>query len=224
MIIFAKAPLPGRVKTRLCPPLAPDEAATLHSTMVLDTLETSRNLPGFDRFLACSPSRQHPFFKAVGARQGILLLDQHSGDLGARMDQAFFEVFKAGYGSAVIVGSDLPTLTSSLLRQARQGLADHDIVLGPSLDGGYYLIGLRKPTPELFMDIPWSTDRVLACTQEKVQRLGQSLNLLPTARDLDTLDDLHYYMAKIQQSGKKILSPRTTQVLKTLEKRLLSRE
>ena len=224
LIIFAKAPIPGRVKTRLCPPLAPDEAATLHGTMVLDTLERSRNLLGFDRFLACAPSQQHPFFKAVGARQGVQLLEQTQGDLGIRMHHAFCSVFDSGYRSAVVVGTDLPTIHSDVFRQALKGLTDHDVVLGPSIDGGYYLIGLNKPTAELFGEIPWSTDQVLTCTQEKAQSLNLSVKLLTEHRDIDTLHDLQFYIKETQGSGKKLISPRTAQVLKTLSKRLTTRE
>ncbi len=224
LIIFAKAPIPGQVKTRLCPPLAPDEAATLHGTMVLDTLERSRNLLGFDRFLACAPSKQHPFFKAVGSRQGVHLLDQIPGDLGRRMHQAFSSVFDSGYRSAVVVGTDLPTVHTELFRQAMRELAGHDVVLGPSVDGGYYLIGLNKPTPELFSDIPWSTDQVLPSTLEQAQRLGLSVQLLTQQRDLDTLTDLEYYIQETKGSRKKLISSRTAQVLKTLANRLGTRD
>ena len=224
LIIFAKAPIPGQVKTRLCPPLAPDEAATLHGTMVLDTLERSRNLLGFDRFLACAPSTQHPFFKAVGARQGVHLLEQIQGDLGRRMHQVFCSVFDSGYRSAVVVGTDLPTVHAELFRQALKGLADHDVVLGPSVDGGYYLIGLNNPAVELFSDIPWSTDQVLTFTQEKAQGLNLSVQLLTEQRDLDTQTDLQFFIKETQGSGKKLISSRTAQVLKTLSNRLGTRE
>ena len=224
LIIFAKAPIPGQVKTRLCPPLAPDEAATLHGTMVLDTLERSRNLLGFDRFLACAPSKQHPFFKAVGARQGVHLLEQVQGDLGHRMHDMFCSLFESGYRSAVVVGTDLPTVHSELLRQALKGLADHDVVLGPSVDGGYYLIGLNRPMVELFSDIPWSTDQVLPSTLEKAQRLSLSVQLLTQHRDLDTLTDLQFYIQETQGPGRKLISSRTAQVLKTLANRLATRE
>ena len=224
LIIFAKAPIPGQVKTRLCPPLAPDEAATLHGTMVLDTLERSRNLLGFDRFLACAPSKQHPFFKAVGARQGVHLLEQIQGDLGRRMRQACSSVFDSGYRSVVVVGTDLPTVHAELFRQALKGLADHDVVLGPSVDGGYYLIGLKHPAVDLFSDIPWSTDQVLTFTQEKAQGLNLSVQLLTEQRDLDTLTDLQFFIKETQGSGKKLISSRTAQVLKTLSNRLTTRE
>ena len=224
LLIFAKAPMPGLVKTRLCPPLAPDEAATLHGTMVLDTLERSRNILGFDRFLACAPSKQHPFFQAVGARQGIPLVDQSTGDLGCRLYQSICSTFESGYRSVVVIGTDLPTVNSALLRAALKELSEYDVVLGPSVDGGYYLIGLNQPHEELFVDIPWSTDAVLSCTQEKAKNLNQSVRLLSQHRDLDTLTDLQFYIKETKGTGKNMISSRTAQVLKSLSTRLTMRE
>ena len=224
LIIFAKAPAAGQVKTRLCPPLTPDEAASLHGSIVLDTLECSRNARKLDRFLACSPSKQHPFFKAVGARHGVQLWDQVGHDLGMRMDQAFRSAFELEYQSTLLVGTDLPTLQSATLEQALRSLADYDIVLGPTLDGGYYLIGLKKPVPELFLDIPWSTDHVLSLTQQKAGALGLSITLLPQQRDLDTIDDLNAFIKEMRGPGKKNISHRTAGVLQALSKQLTNRE
>ncbi|MGH7253538.1 MAG: TIGR04282 family arsenosugar biosynthesis glycosyltransferase [Nitrospiraceae bacterium] len=208
LIIFAKAPIPGQVKTRLCPPLTPDEAASLHGSFVLDALERSRDekTPGrvtlnrvpLDRFVACLPSASHVFFKILAERHGVQLLDQIGEDLGARMAQAFREIFAREYQRVLVVGTDLPSLPGACYTQAFSLLADHDLVLGPSLDGGYYLIGLRRPVPELFVDIPWSTDRVFALTRAKTEAQGLKTGLLPTWRDVDTIEDL---MALIQEAG-----------------------
>ena len=224
LIIFAKAPIPGQVKTRLCPPLAPDEAATLHGSMVMDTLERCRHLIEFDRYLACAPSKQHPFFKAMEARMGVHLIEQITGDLGGRMNQACQSAFDNGYKSVIIIGTDLPTVDSDIFRTALQALANHDVVIGPSVDGGYYLIGSKKLSTELFSDIPWSTDQVLTLTQQKVQGLGLSLKLLAQQRDLDTISDLHMCIKEAQGPGKTTISSRTAQVIKTLAKRLTTRE
>ena len=202
LILFAKAPIPGQVKTRLCPPLTPDEAASLHGSVVLDMLERSRlptpTLPlqggrdgrGLDRFVACAPSPDHVFFKILEERHGVRLIAQIGDDLGARMARAFADVFALGYRQVLVVGTDLPTLPGSVFGEAVTLLAAHDVVLGPALDGGYYLIGLRKPSPELFAGIPWSTDRVLPLTQQKAAALRLSTALLPVRRDIDTIDDL----------------------------------
>ena len=225
LIVFAKSPVPGSVKTRLCPPLTPDEAATLHGSLVLDTLEQTRKLQGFDRFLACAPSKQHPFFQAVGARQQIELWEQiPEEDFGKRMDQAFCIAFDRGYSFAVMIGSDLPTIDGNIVQQALRALSEHDAVIGPSQDGGYYLIGMKKPTPELFSEIPWSTDQVTSLTQQKAERLGLSLKLLRPQRDLDTMEDLQAFIQESQGPKKQIISSRTTQVFKTLAMRLVNRE
>ena len=195
LVIFAKAPIPGQVKTRLCPPLSPDEAASLHGSLVLDLLERSRDAAKlsplkFDRFLACAPSSEHVFFKILGERHQVRLLDQVGQDLGTRMNQTFKDVAALGYHHILIVGTDVPTLPGSLFGEALRELASHDLVLGPTLDGGYYLIGLRQPTPELFQGIPWSTDQVLSQTQVKAATLGLKTALLPTWRDVDRVEDL----------------------------------
>lgn len=231
LIIFGKAPIPGLVKTRLCPPLTQDEAATLQGSLILDVVERSRPIEKtarLDRFLACAPSREHVFFKILQERQGLHLIDQVGEDLGRRMDQAFKEIFALGYKRLLLVGTDVPTLSASSYGQALSLLSDHDLVLGPSLDGGYYLIGLKKPAPDLFTDMPWSTDQVCSLTKEKAAALGLKTGLLPTCRDLDTVDDL-LALAPLASSkkGKEQpggLSPRTAGVIQMLAGRLKTRE
>lgn len=195
LIIFAKAPIPGQVKTRLCPPLTPDEAATLHGSFVLDIVERIRDaikaarVP-VDRFMACAPGPDHVFFKILAERHELRLLPQEGPQLGERMHAAFEAVFALGYTRVALVGSDLPSLPGSFLLDALARLHDHDLVLGPSLDGGYYLIGLTRPIPELFHDVPWSTSEVLALTRRRAEQLGLSSTLLTAWRDVDTIDDL----------------------------------
>lgn len=233
LVIFAKAPIPGQVKTRLSPPLTPDEAATLHGSFVLDTLEHTKiaavklKLP-FDRYLACAPSATHIFFKIMEERQGVKLIDQVGDDLGARMNQAFQTLFAQGYRQVFLIGTDVPTLPLTHFKQALTSLENHDLVLGPALDGGYYLIGLKRPNPELFVDIPWSTDQVLRLTQEKAVMLGLASALLEPWRDVDTLADLQALSEACNAEAKKpkndrAFSSRTAGVLQTLAKRLRSR-
>jgi len=231
--MFAKAPIPGQVKTRLCPPLTPDEAATLHGSFVLDTLErtklavTKLKLP-LARYLACAPSATHVFFKIMEERHGVNVMDQVGDDLGACMNQAFDVTFKRGHHQVMIIGTDVPTLPLDHVKQALALLDSHDLVLGPALDGGYYLIGLKRMTPELFTDIPWSTDHVLKLTQEKAATLGLKTALLKPWRDVDTLADLQAISEACRADGKKskqdrAFSSRTAGVLETLAKRLHSR-
>ncbi len=203
MIIFAKAPLPGQVKTRLCPPLTPDEAATLHGTFVLDILERSKDAQkrarvAFDRYLWCSPSADHVYFKILGARHGVGLSTQTGDDLGTRMLGAFETLFGRGYRRVVMVGTDIPTLPPRLLNEAVERLAEDEVVLGPALDGGYYLIGLARVVPELFRDVPWSTPDVLPATRKIAAGLHLRVALLAPLRDIDRLEDLQ---ALIEECG-----------------------
>jgi uncharacterized protein len=233
LIIFAKAPTPGQVKTRLCPPLTADEAATLHGSFVLDTLERTRTavaklkLP-LDRYLACSPSSTAVFFKIMEERHVVMLIDQEGDDLGARMSRAFETMFARGYQRVLIVGTDVPSLPLEHYKQALALLDKHEVVLGPALDRGYYLIGLNKPMPGLFENIPWSTDRVLSLTHEKATRLGLTIGLLPEWRDIDTIEDL---LALIEASSldakqskdEQAFSSRTAGALQLIAKRLQAR-
>lgn len=233
LVIFAKAPIPGQVKTRLCPPLTPDEAATLHGSFVLDQLERSKaaiakfRLP-VERVLACAPSSAHVFFKIMAERQGVRLLDQEGDDLGARMHASFVHLFEDGFKRVVVIGTDVPSLPLTHYRQAFESLATQDLVLGPAQDGGYYLIGLTRPMGGLFHDIPWSTDGVLAATRERAAGLGLKTALLPAWRDVDTLDDLR---AIIQDSAADAARPqaernfsmRTAGALSLIGKRLRTR-
>ncbi len=232
-VIFAKAPIPGQVKTRLCPPLTPDEAATLHGSFVLDTLErtklatTTLKLP-CDRYLACAPSSTHVFFKIMEERHGVKVIDQVGDDLGARMNQVCESMFARGYRRVVMIGTDVPTVPLNHFGQAQDQLEHHDLVLGPALDGGYYLIGLRRKSPELFTGIPWSTSQVLKLTQDKAATIGLKTALLEPWRDVDTLSDLQALIeANIADSKKpkneRTFSSRTAGVLETLAKRIRSR-
>ncbi len=233
LVIFAKAPVPGQVKTRLCPPLTPDEAATLHGSFVLDTLErtklaaTKLKLP-IDRYLACAPSSTLVFFQIMEERQSVKLIDQIGNDLGARMQQAFDALFAKGYQRVLIVGTDIPSLPLEHYKQALALLETNDLVLGPALDGGYYLIGLTRPAPTLFADIPWSTDRVLSLTREKATALELKTALLPPWRDIDTIDDLTALIDAAAIDGKKpkheqVFSQRTAGALQFIGKKLRSR-
>ncbi len=233
LVIFAKAPIPGEVKTRLSPGLTEDEAATLHGSFVLDTLERTKaaaskfKLP-VDRFLACAPSSSHVFFKIMEARHGVTLLDQQGCDLGARMAQAFAALFARGYRYIVVVGTDVPSLPLTHYRDAVQSLTRHDLILGPARDGGYYLIGMTAPHPNLFRDIPWSTNQVLALTQEKATAAGLKIALLPVWSDVDTLDDLQALIDECAADKKRpkqerVFSMRTAGSLELLAKRLRTR-
>ena len=233
LVVFAKAPIPGQAKTRLCPPLTPDEAATVHGSFVIDTLERTRTAVtkfrlSADRYLACAPSSALAFFKIMEERQAVRLLDQEGDDLGARMHGVFEKLFAGGYGRVIIVGTDVPSLPLSAYQEAIELLSRHDLVLGPAVDGGYYLIGLKKSAAALFDDIPWSTDRVLALTMERAAGLGLIVGQLPEWRDVDTIEDLKTLIEASRLDARKpkqeqSFSARTAGALQLIAKRLAVR-
>lgn len=233
LVIFAKAPIPGQVKTRLSPALTQDEAATLHGSFVLDTLERTKAAVGkfklpVDRFLACAPSSTHVFFRIMEARHGVTLLDQQGDDLGTRMHHAFDSLFARGYQRVCVVGTDVPSLPLTHYRDAMESLTRHDVVIGPASDGGYYLIGLTKSRPDLFTNIPWSTGSVMALTQQKAVAAGLKTALLPTWSDVDTIDNLQALIDesaadKKRPKQERVFSMRTAGTLELLAKRLRTR-
>ncbi len=224
LIVFAKAPIEGYVKTRLCPPLTPDEAASLHGSLVLDLLERCQGLKACDRKLAGAPTSDHPFFSAMNTRFKMPIWEQVGDDLGARMSHAFQSALGTPYQSAIIIGTDIPGITVQLISSALKSLQEHDVVVGPTEDGGYYLIGLRSPAPQLFENIPWSTDSVFVQTREKANAMGLSLKVLPMLRDLDTIEDLQAFIQESKDKKNQIFSSRTKNVLLELEKRVAQRQ
>jgi len=188
--IMAKAPEPGRVKTRLCPPLAVDEAAALYRAFLLDKVEQVRGLGDLSRVIAYAPAGGRPFFEEIAP--DFALIPQCDGDLGQRLAEVFRQLLARGGVGALVVDSDTPTLPKAFLCRAIDAVtsSDGDLVLGPSEDGGYYLIGLRAPQPELFEQMPWSTPRLLSETVARAARLGLRVAWLPPWFDVDSGSDL----------------------------------
>ena len=221
LIIFAKAPIPGEVKTRLCPPLDEEEAASLHGSLVLDAIERTKGLQGISLYVAGTPDIEHPFFKVMEGRYGARLLLQRGPDLGARMKQAMQDAFDQGPKDVLLTGTDLPTLPRAHLVEALTLIKNHDVVLGPTTDGGYYLIGLRKMVPGLFDGIAWSMASVFGETKKKIEAAGLSLGLLPECRDVDTLDDLKHFIALCGKD--RAMTKRTEGALRLIGARLKER-
>jgi uncharacterized protein len=188
--IMAKAPRAGEVKTRLCPPLSPADAAELYRCFLLDKVEQVRALPAVRPAVAYTPTEASAVFDALAP--GFLLLPQRGADLGERLANVFEALFAAGYAAALLIDSDTPTLPPAYLAQAVEMVAapPADVVLGPSEDGGYYLIGLRKVYRELFTAMAWSTPRVLSETVARAGSLGLGVVTVPPWFDVDTAEDL----------------------------------
>jgi rSAM/selenodomain-associated transferase 1 len=221
VVVFAKAPRAGAVKTRLCPPLSPAAAARLYRCFLLDTLDRVRAVGGITPVIAYAPRRARAFFAAAQPR--MRLVPQTGSDLGARMAGTFERLFARGFTAVVMVGADSPTLPPDYLRAAVRtlGAGTVDGVLGPSDDGGYYLIGLRAPCPELFAGVPWSTGRVLAETLERGRRAGWRLGSLPGWYDVDSVEDLRRLAAELRTT--RGLAVRTRRLLSTPPWRALAR-
>ncbi len=192
LIIFAKRPVPGRVKTRLSPPLSPEQAAELYRCMLEDILAKTATLAGVDKRIFYETDEDAAaFFSGIAA--GMSCAPQEGKDLGERMANAFGELIAEGYGRVAIIGTDLPDLPLAYVEEAF-GLLESgevDAVFGPSEDGGYYLLAMREPHGELFRDVPWSTGKVLEKSLERANEAGVRVALLPVWHDVDTADDLH---------------------------------
>jgi hypothetical protein len=197
---MAKAPAPGQVKSRLCPPLTFDQAASLARCFLLDTLVTVRGAAGATAYLAYTPDDARDEFREL-AGEGIALLPQEGQDLGERMHGLSRRLLAAGHSAVVILGTDSPTLPAAVLASAiaHATRGRRDLVLGPSEDGGYYLIGMRRPLPDLFAGMPWGTAAVLAETQERARRLGLQTELLSPWFDVDTPPDLARLHEELQR-------------------------
>jgi hypothetical protein len=182
--VLAKAPVAGHAKTRLAATLGAAGAARVHRQLVLRTLQTVQ-LAGLRLELWGEPA-EHRFFKALLRVQGCLTLAQPAGDIGARMHAAFVHHCARSPAPLLLIGTDCPVLEAAHLREAaRRLLAGDEAVFTPAEDGGYVLVGLRRPVPALFEDIAWSTEQVMAQTQERLQRLGLCYSEMPTLWDLD---------------------------------------
>lgn len=191
LIIMTKAPEPGQVKTRLVPPLTFVEAADLAQALLADQLENVAQFGGAQLFIAFTPDEARGYFENF-ATLGFSCFTQKGGDLGARMGNAFKQVFEFGFDNVVLIGSDLPALPLTTFERAYASLEkpDRDLVFGPSEDGGYYLVGMGRPIFDIFQDIAWSRNDVLARSVEKLAEMGVNYELLNYSYDIDTLDDL----------------------------------
>ncbi len=218
ILLYVKYPDPGHVKQRLIPLLTPQAAADLYRCFVADTLATLHRLP--HPFTICyNPTHsQHDYEAWLGPHD---YQPQDGPDLGARMHHSFTHAFTTGTDKAVLIGSDTPDLPPKLIQQAVDCLNTHDIVLGPALDGGYYLIACKQDRylSDLFTNIPWSTPTVLQTTLDTIHRNHHTVFQIPTWQDIDTPKDLNRLIQRNQQTAFK--SSQTFTYLTNLEQQLL---
>lgn len=199
--VMAKASIAGKTKTRLVPPLTVDEAAMLNTVFLRDAADNILSAAAFANvsgWMAYTPAGSEPFFRSH-LPESIGLIETVASTLGECLRHAAATLLRAGHGAVCLINSDSPTLPVGYLVAAATTLAapGDRIVLGPSTDGGYYLIGMKQPHPGLFEDIAWSTDQVLSQTLARAQALGLSVIQLPAWYDVDHAETLQLLVREI---------------------------
>jgi rSAM/selenodomain-associated transferase 1 len=191
LIVFVKAPRPGTVKTRIAQTAGAERACAIYRDLVATVLQRIFSIRGTQ--LRFAPDDAEEEIKPW-LRDDWIAAPQGAGDLGERLQRAFAESFAAGAERVVIIGSDCPEAAAKDVRNAWKELKSHDVVIGPAVDGGYWLIGLREPRPELFRAIAWSSDQVLGQTLAQASALGLRVQLLRMLDDIDTEADWNAYV------------------------------
>lgn len=199
LIVFAKLPEPGKVKTRLARDVGKKRAALIYSLIAKDVIDRVSKSREYNTAIFFDPPEKINEVKdwigegivESGPGGSGLFFPQEGGSLGERISRAFGKMFSSGADRAVIIGTDCIELTACTIEQAFGALRDYDAVLGPAEDGGYYLLGLSFLTPELFQQIDWSTKFVLEQTIGRIREKGLNYKLLETLRDIDNLNDLN---------------------------------
>lgn len=194
--VFAKAPVPGQVKTRLASVLGPDAAASLHAGLVRHALATAAHARLGPVTLWCQPDASHSFFARCATEFGVRLETQRGADLGERMRRAFEPAWQAR-APLLLIGADCPALTVRHLESAAAALRSHDAVLVPAEDGGYVLVGLGRALPAMFEGVSWGGAGVMGQTRERLAAERATWAELPALWDVDRPDDY----ARLQREG-----------------------
>lgn len=198
-MVVAKRPAPGHTKTRLTPPLSGEQAAALYECFLRDTLDlirAARQQIAFTPIIVYLPEGSEDYFRDIAPDFELLL--QQGNDLSERLNHATSHFLMNGCDQAVIMDSDSPTLPFSRLIQSFEALDSADVSLGPCDDGGYYLIGLKRPAPSLFLNVTMSTDHVTADTLEQAKQAHLKVELLPGCYDIDYVSDLRRLVEELK--------------------------
>ena len=221
LAIMTKAPRAGQVKTRLTPPLTAEEAATLNSCFLRDISAAIGKAGALTRGIGCyTPIGAEEVYREI-LPADFQLIPQRTGAFGHRLAGAIEDLLAAGFNSVCLINSDSPTAPASIFAQAAELLSspNDQLVLGPSEDGGYYLIGMKTLHPRLFEDIDWSTDRVLAQTRARASEISLPIRLLPFCYDVDdraSLDRLCEELLGPNESLDPEIAPATTEFLRAI--------
>jgi rSAM/selenodomain-associated transferase 1 len=223
LAVMTKAPCAGQVKTRLVPPLSPEEAAQLNVSFLRDTATAIAKASG-------TTARGVGVYTPIGAESAYIdilpgefdLLPQRGDGFGERLAFATEDLFQCSFASVCLIDSDSPTVSADVYGEAVEMLsnAGDRVVLGPSDDGGYYLIGLKRNHPQLFERIDWSTERVLEQTKQRARELSLEVSLLPTGYDVDDAATLHRLCDELlSDKSERDLAPNTRKFLAGLTAR-----
>ena len=201
VIVFAKNPIPNHVKTRLIPRLSAEQATALYRAFLTDWCETLSKLSTIELIIAYTPEGSQPDLQTI-IGDAVTYIPQIGDGLGERLTSATHWASENGYEKIIITGSDSPTLPLAYISQAVEALDTCDVVVGPSVDGGYYLIGLSNQNltdvvPTIYEGIAWSTKHVLQQTVERIHKINAKLKLLPVWYDVDTPEDLDFLQAHL---------------------------
>lgn len=188
LILLTKLPEAGNVKSRLSGEIGPEKAAMVYDRLLLHTLGQMKMC--IANSCVALEGRADVFREKYGQWE---VVPQHGANLGARMMHAFEMAFSQKHEKVVLIGGDCPEITPEILESAFEKLNGNDLVLGPSQDGGYYLIGLKKPEPKLFENMQWSHERVLEETIQRAKTLRLKVAFMPVLRDIDHLADLNAF-------------------------------
>jgi len=204
LVLMAKAPREGEVKTRLFGALSPEEAKHLYVAFLSDTFalmeEMMEEREELSLALCYTPEGEEEAFEEV-EREGSLMLPQRGQDLGERLTNCFTDLFALGFQSVVVIGADSPTLPGEYVFDAFECFeTDDDVVIGPTEDGGYYLVGMRKLHRRIFEDIPWGGDGALAATIDRAKEAELDLVLLPEWHDVDTPEDFERLKLELDEN------------------------
>jgi rSAM/selenodomain-associated transferase 1 len=189
IIVYAKAPIPGHVKTRLSPVLDAETSALLHAALVERAVTMAQDSGLDDCEICCTPDTTHGFFRNCAEDFEVTLTGQGDGDLGERMLRTLERALQS-HAAAIIIGADCPALNGAHIAAAARALAGHDVVLTPAEDGGYVLIGARRTDARLFDAIEWGSAHVLTQQRRNLTVLGWSWHEMPTLWDVDRPEDL----------------------------------
>jgi uncharacterized protein len=204
LIIFAREPRAGKVKTRLQRYFSKDRCLRLYKAFLKDIFDTARRIKYVDKVLAYESSTPEARYlrKIAG---DFIFYKQKGNDLGEKMNNAFEFAKESGFNKAVLIGSDLPDLPLSRIKQAYKKLDKSDLVLGPSHDGGYYLIGLKKPCSGIFGDIKWSSETVFMDTLKNAGKNNKTISVLEKWHDIDDLAGLTLLKKNLEKNKKAAL-------------------